>query len=41
MERLNGDDGLGAIFPAMVNAYEAMDYLGLSDNEQRLIAGGH
>ncbi|MEJ2328040.1 MAG: squalene--hopene cyclase, partial [Chromatiaceae bacterium] len=26
--RLNGTDGLGAIFPAMVNAYEAMDCLG-------------
>jgi squalene-hopene/tetraprenyl-beta-curcumene cyclase len=39
MERLNGYDGLGAIFTAMVNAYEAMDYLGIpADNEQRLIA---
>ncbi len=28
IERLNGDSGLGAIFPAMVNAYEAMDMLG-------------
>ncbi len=26
--RLNGEDGLGAIFPAMVNAYEAMAELG-------------
>lgn len=26
--RLNGEDGLGAIFPAMVNAYEAMALLG-------------
>src|SRR5699024_3480022 len=26
--RLNGDGGLGAIFPAMVNAYEALDALG-------------
>lgn len=26
-ERLNGVDGLGAIFPAMVNAYEALDCL--------------
>lgn len=26
--RLNGEDGLGAIFPAMVNAYEAMAALG-------------
>ncbi len=28
LERLNGDGGLGAIFPAMVNAYEALDLLG-------------
>jgi len=28
IERLNGDSGLGAIFPAMVNAYEALDALG-------------
>ena len=27
-ERLNGEDGLGGIFPAMVNAYEAMLLLG-------------
>lgn len=39
MSRLNGYDGLGAIFTAMVNAYEAMDYLGIAaDNEQRKIA---
>ncbi|AMK78570.1 MULTISPECIES: squalene--hopene cyclase [Methylomonas] len=39
MARLNGYDGLGAIFTAMVNAYEAMDYLGVpADNEQRQIA---
>ncbi len=39
MARLNGYDGLGAIFTAMVNAYEAMDCLGLpADNEQRRIA---
>ena len=37
--RLNGLDGLGAIFTAMVNAYEAMDYLGIPvDNDQRRIA---
>ena len=35
MERLNGYDGLGAIFPAMVNAYEAMDYLGIPPNDER------
>ncbi len=28
IERLNGDDGLGAIFPAMVNAHEMLDTLG-------------
>jgi len=28
VERLNGVDGLGAIFPAMVNAYEALGELG-------------
>ena len=28
LERLNGEDGLGAIFPAMVNAYEALAELG-------------
>lgn len=39
MARLNGYDGLGAIFTAMVNAYEAMDYLGIPpDNAQRQIA---
>ncbi|WKJ92274.1 squalene--hopene cyclase [Methylomonas montana] len=39
MARLNGYDGLGAIFTAMVNAYEAMDYLGIPvDNEKRQIA---
>jgi len=30
--RLNGEDGLGAIFPAMVNAYEALDHLGYPDD---------
>jgi len=29
IERLNGEDGLGAIFPAMVNAYEALLLLGV------------
>jgi squalene-hopene/tetraprenyl-beta-curcumene cyclase len=28
IQRLNGQDGLGAIFPAMVNAYEALACLG-------------
>ena len=39
IERLNGVDGLGAIFPAMVNAYEALDYLGYPpEHEHRRIA---
>jgi squalene-hopene/tetraprenyl-beta-curcumene cyclase len=39
MERLNGYDGLGAIFTAMVNAYEAMGFLGIPiSNEQRRTA---
>jgi squalene-hopene/tetraprenyl-beta-curcumene cyclase len=34
IERLNGEDGLGGIFPAMVNAYEALLLLGMpKDNE--------
>ena len=39
MARLNGEDGLGAIFPAMVNAYEALDHLGYQkDHPDRIIA---
>lgn len=39
LERLNGEDGLGAIFPAMVNALEAMVLLGYpADNAQRVTA---
>lgn len=39
LERLNGEDGLGAIFPAMVNALEAMVILGYpQDHPQRLTA---
>jgi squalene-hopene/tetraprenyl-beta-curcumene cyclase len=39
IERLNGDDGLGAIFPAMVNALEAMVLLGYpSDHPHRVTA---
>jgi squalene-hopene/tetraprenyl-beta-curcumene cyclase len=33
--RLNGTDGLGGIFPAMVNAYEAYDRLGIPADDQR------
>jgi len=35
LERLNGEDGLGAIFPAMVNALEAMTILGYPDDDPR------
>jgi squalene-hopene/tetraprenyl-beta-curcumene cyclase len=35
LERLNGEDGLGAIFPAMVNALEAMVILGYPENDPR------
>jgi squalene-hopene/tetraprenyl-beta-curcumene cyclase len=39
LERLNGEDGLGAIFPAMVNALEAMVILGYpQDDPRRLTA---
>ena len=35
VERLNGEDGLGAIFPAMVNALEAMVVLGYAETDPR------
>jgi squalene-hopene/tetraprenyl-beta-curcumene cyclase len=39
IERLNGEDGLGAIFPAMVNALEAMVILGYpKDHPKRVTA---
>jgi squalene-hopene/tetraprenyl-beta-curcumene cyclase len=39
LERLNGEDGLGAIFPAMVNALEAFAVLGYpSDDPRRVLA---
>ncbi len=34
-ERLNGDDGLGAIYPAIANSVMMFDALGLSSNEPR------
>ena len=37
IERLNGEDGLGAIYPAMVNALEAMLVLGYSAEDSRVI----
>jgi len=36
-ERLNGEDGLGAIFPAMVNAVLMHDVLGTSPQDPRLV----
>lgn len=35
LERLNGHDGLGAIFPAMVNAFEALRALGYPADHPR------
>ncbi len=37
LERLNGEDGLGAIFPAMVNALEAMLLLGYPQDDPRVV----
>ncbi len=37
IERLNGEDGLGAIFPAMVNALEAMAILGYAADDPRRV----
>jgi squalene-hopene/tetraprenyl-beta-curcumene cyclase len=37
LERLNGEDGLGAIFPAMVNALEAMVILGFTEDDPRRV----
>lgn len=36
-ERLNGEDGLGGIFPAMVNAYEAMLLLGYPKDHPNVV----
>jgi squalene-hopene/tetraprenyl-beta-curcumene cyclase len=37
VDRLNGEDGLGAIFPAMVNALEAMVILGYPPDDPRRV----
>jgi len=37
VERLNGEDGLGGIFPAMVNSYEAMLLLGYDKNHELVV----
>ncbi|MTJ80904.1 MAG: squalene--hopene cyclase, partial [Telmatospirillum sp.] len=36
-ERLNGEDGLGAIFPAMVNAVLMFDVLGVDPSDPRVV----
>lgn len=36
-ERLNGEDGLGGIFPAMVNAYEALLILGYPKDHEHVV----
>ncbi|MDO8608319.1 MAG: squalene--hopene cyclase [Phaeospirillum sp.] len=36
-ERLNGEDGLGAIFPAMVNSVLMYDLLGVSKDDPRVV----
>jgi squalene-hopene/tetraprenyl-beta-curcumene cyclase len=40
-ERLNGEDGLGAIFPAMVNAVEMFHVLGVSPASAELATARH
>ena len=37
LERLNGDGGLGAIFPAMVNAVEALECIGYPRDHPKLV----
>jgi squalene-hopene/tetraprenyl-beta-curcumene cyclase len=37
IERLNGEDGLGGIFPAMVYSYEAMLLLGMPEEHEHVI----
>ncbi|HMK87972.1 MAG TPA: squalene--hopene cyclase [Steroidobacteraceae bacterium] len=37
LDRLNGEDGLGGIFPAMVNALEAMTILGYPADDPRRV----
>jgi squalene-hopene/tetraprenyl-beta-curcumene cyclase len=37
IERLNGEDGLGCIFPAMVNAYESLLLLGFPKDHEYIV----
>jgi squalene-hopene/tetraprenyl-beta-curcumene cyclase len=39
VERMNGEDGLGGIFPAMVNAYEALLLLGYPEDHPDVVIG--
>jgi squalene-hopene/tetraprenyl-beta-curcumene cyclase len=41
LERLNGEGGLGAIFPAMVNALEAMVIRGYASDDPRRVTAKH
>jgi squalene-hopene/tetraprenyl-beta-curcumene cyclase len=41
LARLNGEDGLGAIFPAMVNALEVMVLLGYPEDDPRRVTAKH
>ncbi len=38
-ERLNGDDGLGGIYPAMANAIMMFDTLGVPESDSRVVIG--
>ena len=38
-ERLNGDDGLGGIYPAMANAMMMFDTLGVPESDPRVVTG--
>ncbi len=38
-ERLNGDDGLGGIYPAMANAMMMFDTLGVPESDSRVVIG--
>ena len=37
IERLNGEDGLGGIFPAMVNSYEALLLMGYPEDHEHVV----
>lgn len=37
IDRLNGEDGLGGIFPAMVNAHESLKVLGYAENHPLML----